>query len=132
MSQVIKLVKDFTFCQVQFEYDINNALPIQLKYCIIGITKEALANIMKHSNATKVTLILREHPAMVQLVIHDNGRLEDNKAAMLKKAFENQEYGEGMGLRNIYDRVKSFDGNLHASVDNGFKLFITFPRNTSK
>ena len=44
-----------------------------MKYCFISITKEAFANIMKHSNATKVQLILREHPGLYQLCIEDNG-----------------------------------------------------------
>lgn len=123
------LVKDFTFCPIQYEYDFTGSPPIQLKHCIIGITKEALANILRHSNATKVSLLLREHPVMYQLIIQDNGKLEERKVKALQKAFESQEFGDGMGLRNIAERVKSFGGNINLSLDNGFKLFLTFPKN---
>jgi signal transduction histidine kinase len=101
-----------------------------LKHNIIGIIKEALANIIRHSNATKVTIILREHPAMYQLVVQDNGAIDERLQKDLSPIFEKQEYGDGMGLRNISDRVKSFGGNINLSVDHGFKLFITFPKNT--
>lgn len=127
-SQIDQLVKDFTFCPIQYEYDINTSPSLQLKHAMIAITKEALSNIIRHSHATKVSVLLREHPAMYQLVIQDNGSLEDHKKRTLVKAFEAQEYDEGMGLHNIFDRVKSFSGNINISVENGFKLFITFPR----
>ena len=127
-AQINQLVKDFTFCPVQYEYDINTPPSLQLKHAMIAITKEALSNIIRHSHATKVSVLLREHPAMYQLVLQDNGALEEYKKKALVKAFEAQEYGDGMGLHNIFDRVKSFDGNINISVENGFMLFITFPR----
>ncbi len=127
-AQVEQLVKNFTFCPLLYEYDVINPPKTQLKHAMIAIIKEALSNIIRHSKATKVTLILREHPAMYQLIIHDNQVLEEHKAHFLIKAFENQDFGDGMGLHNIYDRVKSFGGNINISVESGYKLFITFPK----
>jgi signal transduction histidine kinase len=129
--QIELLVKGFTYCPISYDYDIKNPPTHQLKHSLIGITKEALANIMRHSNATKVSVILREHPAMYQLIIQDNGTLDELKRSYLSNAFDQLEYGEGMGLRNIYDRVKSFGGNINVSVDTGFKLFISIPKNSS-
>lgn len=126
-AQIEQLVKDFTFCPISFDYDIKTPPPIQLKLSLIAITKESLSNIIRHSNATMVQLKLREHPAMYQLVIKDNGTLEDPERTVLTKAFENLDFNEGMGLKNIYDRVKSFGGNIHLSLDNGFQIFITIP-----
>ncbi len=122
------LVKDFTFCPVRYEYDYSTSPPIRLKHCIIAITKEAFANIIRHSDATKVSLQLHEHPAMYQLIIQDNGKLEEHRAKALHKVFENEEFSDGMGLRNICDRVKSFGGNINLSLENGFRLFISFPK----
>jgi signal transduction histidine kinase len=129
--QIEHLSKEFTFCSISYEYDIKTSPQIQLKHCIIGITKEALSNIIHHSNATKVTIILREHPAMYQLVIQDNGTMNEKMQKNLDNIFSQQEFGEGMGLRNISERVKSFGGNINLSADNGFKLFITFPKNNN-
>lgn len=127
-AQVEQLVKNFSFCPIHYDYDVNNPPKTQLKHAMIAIIKEALSNIIRHSNATKVTLLLREHPAMYQLIIQDNQVLEERKAQYLQMAFEHQDFGDGMGLRNIYDRVKSFEGNINISVENGYKLFITFPK----
>lgn len=130
-AQIERLVKDFTFCPVQYEYDINSSPPIQLKHSMIAITKEAFANIIRHSRATKVSILLREHPAMYQLVIQDNGTIDERTAKSMDNIFVGQDYGDGMGLRNIYDRVKSFGGNINISTENGFKLFISFPKSTA-
>lgn len=127
-SQINDLVKNFTFCRVNYEYEITNPPPLQLKQCLIAITKESLANIIRHSNATEVSILLREHPAMYQLIIRDNGRINKDKCKLLNKVFENQQFEEGMGLHNIYDRVKSFSGNINVTADQGFKIFITIPK----
>lgn len=127
-SQINELVKDFSFCAIHFEYDIINPPPLVLKYSMIAIVKEALANIIKHSNATRVSITLREHPAMYQLIIFDNGTLEKQEKHRLTQMFTKANYDEGMGLRNITDRVESFAGNLNLILDNGFTLFITIPK----
>lgn len=129
--QIDHLVKNFTFCTISYDYDIKNPPPIQLKHSLIAITKEALANIMRHSNATKVNITLREHPAIYQLVIHDNGTFDTQKYKELSKLLEDQGYGDGMGLHNIYDRVKSFHGNVHVTLEHGFRLFISIPKKTT-
>lgn len=129
-TAVDSLIKEFTFCSIGFEYDMKSNPDIKLKYSLIAIIKEALANIIKHSNAAKAAVCLREHPAMYQLIIQDNGTLEEQKRAKLNRLIENQVYYEGIGLQNITDRVKSFQGNINISFDKGFKIFITIPKAT--
>lgn len=125
------IVKEFTFCPISFEYDIKVNPQPKLKYSFIAITKEALSNIIKHSNGTKVSLILREHPAMYQFIISDNGRISESMQVKLSKLVGNQVYYEGIGLQNIIDRVKGFDGQINISTDLGFKIFITIPKKQS-
>jgi signal transduction histidine kinase len=130
-GQIEHLTKDFTLCPVSFVYDITNPPTASLKFNLISIVKEALSNIIRHSNATKVTIQLREHPAMYQLVIRDNGTLDSFKKEALSNLLEQQEFGEGMGLRNIYERIKGFQGNVNISFDQGFQLFISIPKKAS-
>ena len=40
---------------------------------VIGVIKEALSNTAKHSNGDSIKIIIREHPALYQLSIADNG-----------------------------------------------------------
>lgn len=127
-TTIESIVKDFNFCPITFEYDINISPNSKLKYSFIAIIKEALANIIKHSNGNKVTIILREHPAMYQLIISDNGVLSEGKQTKINKLMNSQIYYDGMGLQNILDRVKGFNGQFHISTEAGFKIFITVPK----
>ncbi|NLK99104.1 MAG: sensor histidine kinase [Clostridiales bacterium] len=126
-SQIEQLIREFTFCKINFDYDVTRPLPIALRYCFIAVTKEALANIMKHSDATKASIIIREHPALYQLIIWDNGSISEQKKSHISQYLQTSEYKTEMGLRNIADRVKGFNGNLNISTDDGFKIFITIP-----
>ena len=96
--QIEHLVKGFTFCSVTFDYDIKTQPTLPLKHSLIAIAREGLSNIIRHSNATKASIILREHPAMYQLIIQDNGITEAPAGKSLAKSLQQQEYGEGMGV----------------------------------
>jgi signal transduction histidine kinase len=115
-TEIQSLIKNFKICSVELDYDIESSLEKNLKYCFITVTKEALSNIIKHSNATKVSIILREHPALFQLIIKDNGTQSTYKSH------------NGIGLKNISDRVLVFNGNVNISNDNGFRIFISIPK----
>ena len=111
------LVKEFAFCPVEMTYDMTREIPREVKYCFISITKEAFANIMKHSNATKVQLILREHPAIYQMCVEDNGT-----GAVYDPA------NAGIGILNMKDRVSALGGTLQISTEKGFRIFITIQK----
>ncbi|MGL6198453.1 MAG: sensor histidine kinase [Lachnospiraceae bacterium] len=110
------LINSFDFCDITLTYDMQLEIPNDVKYSFISITKEALANIMKHSNATTVQVLVREHPAMYQLIIEDNGTI-------IKKV-----RSPGIGLVNIRDRVESLKGNILIETEKGFRIFITIPK----
>ncbi|WMJ24148.1 histidine kinase [Paludicola sp. MB14-C6] len=117
-SQVNRIVKEFTFCKAELNYDMTETIPIQSRYAVIAIVKEALANVIKHSNATHVTISLYEHPKLYQLIISDNGT----------KKSANSCYG--MGLDNMKQRVAGLNGIINISDTNGFRIFISFPKET--
>ena len=111
------LVSEFTFCQADLTYDMSRVVPREVKYCFISITKEALANVIRHSNATKVSVIVREHPALYQLCIRDNGTAE---------GFGQRQ--EGIGIANMKERVNALNGTIQITAKNGFRIFITIPK----
>ena len=71
--QLKMLTENYKFCEIILEYNVEEIYNSQIKYAIIAIVKEALSNIIKHSNATKVDVSMIEHPAFYQLIIYDNG-----------------------------------------------------------
>lgn len=111
------LLKDFRYCPADFQYDMGKTMPSNVKYCFISIIKEALSNVMKHSNASHLVIIMREHPSLYQLCIEDNG---DVPASL----------GSGIGLSNMTDRVRALRGNIQITTTKGFKIFITIPKET--
>ena len=50
------LIKEFTFCPVELQYDMPAELPSEMKYSVVAIVKEALVNISKHSEASKAEI----------------------------------------------------------------------------
>ncbi len=114
------LIKDFSFCPVDFSFDCSHTVPKEVKYSFISITKEALANIIRHSGATKVSIRLTEHPALYQLCISDNGASSHAPAA-----------GAGMGLSNMRERIAKLNGQIHFHTENGFQIWITVPKETT-
>ncbi|OFV71629.1 sensor histidine kinase [Acetobacterium wieringae] len=111
------LIKNFEFCPVKFDYDVESPLDKEVKYCFIAVVKEALSNTIRHSQANEVELVVREHPGLIQLVVQDNG----SGSASLD--------GDGIGLKNIRDRVAALNGNVHITTERGFRIFISVPKN---
>ncbi len=110
------IIMDFEKCEL--EYDMSEIIPSNIKYCFAAITKEAIANVMKHSDATSVKITLREHPALYQLCIEDNG-----------KGYNPEEQDTtGIGLKNMRERVETLGGTLQIRGERGFRIFITIPK----
>lgn len=120
---------------LEMDLDIGNTTPRPIKYAIIGITKECISNIMKHSDNTEVEIKLNEHPSMYQLVIHDfsyedtDDGNSDKKNTVTDKTSEAEDFSNfGMGLENIRGRAESVNGTLNISTENGFRVFVSIPK----
>ena len=108
-----EIIDNVTTISIQFDYNITTDVAKPMKYCFIAITKEAVNNTLKHSNATKMHILLQEHPAFYQLLIQDNGT--NNSKNLL----------DGIGIRNMKDRVKTLNGTIKISNQEGFKILIS-------
>ena len=115
-AQLDALVRAFQFCRAALCYELTSELPPKARYAVLSIVREALHNVMKHSNATQVTVSLLEHPQLVQLIIRDNGTQSTAADA------------SGMGLDSIAQRVAALEGHLHIDHTQGFCLFISFTK----
>lgn len=100
------------------EYDCENDVPRDVKYAFIAIAKEAVNNAVKHSNGDEIRIIVREHPAFYQLEIMDNGTSADERKL-------SGETGDGIGIKNIKERVAVIGGTMRIKADDGFMIFVT-------
>ncbi|MCI8859195.1 MAG: sensor histidine kinase [Lachnospiraceae bacterium] len=116
-SSIEELLSQFSTYQIQFDYDMGSAVPAPVKYCFLSIIKEALSNIARHSQATKICIILREHPVIYQLTVSDNGT---SKSPM-------DDYSPGIGILNMQERIRQLNGNFHITKKDGFRIFASIP-----
>lgn len=87
---------------------------------IFRIAQEALNNIVKHSEATDVKIILSRKNDTVTLTIMDNGKgFDPGKAAN----------GGGNGLHNMRERVNLLHGSfgIDSKINHGTKITIVVP-----
>lgn len=102
---------------VSVEYDISSNTPKNIKFCIIGIVKESISNILRHSNGDQVKVVLREHPAFYQIAVSDNGDCSEINHT-------------GIGLSNMKERAESVGGRISFTPSaNGFRVFLSIPKN---
>ncbi|WP_294406256.1 histidine kinase [uncultured Ruminococcus sp.] len=112
---------------VNLDYDMGDSrsVPKDIKLCMIGIVKEGLSNIVRHSKGDSVKIVIREHPAFYQLAVEDNGECSSGLADML----ENDSVACGIGIANMKERVKSVNGLIRFSAgENGFRIFMSAPK----
>jgi len=107
-------------CQIQIEEGIPYiAVNGEIRRNVFLVVKEALNNILKHSNATEVNITLKREKNGLSLYIHDNGNGID---------FDNlRKFGNGlinmkkrMEESQILFKIENIDGTLitlHTKVD---------------
>ena len=108
-----------------FEENVEpiNKLLSALETALFRITQEALTNVSKHSNATKVKIKLQEEEKGISLVIADNGRgfnLNSNRRNGKEM---------GWGLINMRQRAESVGGQLSivSSPEKGTQVSAFLP-----
>jgi signal transduction histidine kinase len=115
LTEFKTLCNRFDFCPITLEFNMDSNPDKMIKYTLIAVVKEALSNVIRHSDASSVTVTLREHPALYQLVVKDNGSKKEPS-------------GDGIGLISIAQRVESAGGLVHSGWDKGFFVFVSIPK----
>lgn len=95
---------------------LNQALSI----AVFRIFQEALTNIARHANATRVKIILKEKSGKVELTVRDNGKGITEKQISDARSF---------GLIGMRERVHSFRGDLRitGTPNKGTTVRVSIP-----
>lgn len=106
---------------VSLELSGITELPEKLEFAIYRIVQELLNNIIKHSGATEASVIIKQHLNSISMIVTDNG-----------VGFQEllpRRVGNGMGLKNVRNRVKLLEGRftLNSSPGEGSRITITLP-----
>jgi two-component sensor histidine kinase len=98
-------------------YDLEGKVELPPNYSrnIYLIFKEALNNVVKHSNATHVNVYLSKKNKKYLLRINDNGTLSTGS---IKK---------GQGLTNMVLRAEKINGTISIKKENGYTIELEVP-----
>ena len=104
----------------------RNLLATPAKTALYRVTQEALTNIERHAEASKVDIVFELNDDWFQLNIRDNGKGFDEQALARKRSAE-----FGLGLRNMAERVGYFHGrfDIRTSVS-GTNIRAAIPRSS--
>jgi len=100
----------------EMELDLHPDVSIAM----FRIFQESLTNIMKHSQASEVQVLIRNSPERIDLTIRDNGRGFSQEARAKPRSF---------GLRGIQERVVHFGGevNISSAPGQGVTVAVSIP-----
>ena len=101
---------------VKLEYELVDALPSLHDYVIYNVIREALTNIMRHSNARNVNIDLHQHSLTYEVNIQDDG-------------IGNDQVNFGFGLNTMRQRVAALGGSIlvKSNQETGFAIKVSIP-----
>ena len=104
---------------------LENRLPDEVETTLYRVTQEALTNIARHAQASKVDIRLKRSTMAITVSIRDNGRgfsIEERQGSVALSE-------GGMGLFGIRDRVSTLGGfvKIHSSLGQGTSIQIEIP-----
>jgi PAS domain S-box-containing protein len=108
---------------LQYDFEIDAlSLSHNIKLNLYRMLQEQLSNIMKHSDATSVTVSFVFDSGLIRMKISDNGKGCDVRFVR-----------SGMGMANIRRRVQLFSGNIQiaSSPGEGYNLIVEIPLNAN-
>lgn len=118
LEEEIERIKQLLFvANIELIVEGNPTLtktPLYVENVISMCLKEAITNVVKHSEATKCKVTIQETDHEVQVKIIDNGKgMSENHI--------------GNGLRGIQERLEFVNGSLSINNDHGVQLNICVP-----
>jgi len=115
---IMKLIKDFqqtSGIEPNLFISVEDKLTAKISNTIYRILQECLTNILRHSQATEVSINIISQNKILYFSVEDNG-----------KGFNPQSKNQGHGLLGIQDRVNNVNGqfSLITEPNNGCQINI--------
>jgi PAS domain S-box-containing protein len=107
LEEYVKHFSQVTNIDVEMENALKARLPNHMELLLYRLAQEALANIRKHSGASRVAISLMTEGGRIHMTISDDGRGFDVDAALSKRA-----PGKQLGLQSMRQRIRDAQGSL--------------------
>jgi two-component sensor histidine kinase len=104
---------------ISYNFNVTGVKPEQnidgvSRQNIFLIFKEAITNVIKHSNATHVEVSIKNADHYFEMVIRDNGTAINTRFA-----------GNSMGLSSMRNRAAKMGGELRINTLNGYEVLLS-------
>jgi len=122
IKNLINNISSHTSMKISFSsHDFENRIEEQAEMSIYRIVLELINNIVKHAQATKVTVQLIKYPDYINLSVEDSGKGFNYENELQAK--------KGIGLGNILSRVDYLKGkiNVDTAPGRGTTVIIDIP-----
>ncbi|HEY6068978.1 MAG TPA: sensor histidine kinase, partial [Gaiellaceae bacterium] len=94
---------------VDLEAQLGDRLPTEAETTLYRVVQEALTNVVKHAEASRVSILLVRRDGTATVVIEDDGRGFDPSEAS----------AQSMGLQGMRERAELHDGRLTVETSPG-------------
>lgn len=103
------------------DFGLGERMENSLELTIFRIIQELVANIIKHSDASKATIQFTQHDDKLNIIVEDNGKGFDISATKRSK--------NGMGLGTIEKRIEHLEGSftVDSILGKGSSILIDIP-----
>jgi len=104
--------------------DVDNSLSQKRQLIVYRIIQEALTNIRRHAQATRISVAIKKEQNRLSFWVEDDGKGFDVKQAMTRDVDE-----RGLGLAAVEERVRMLGGSLdiRSEIGRGTKISFTIP-----
>ncbi|MCM3490368.1 sensor histidine kinase [Alkalihalophilus marmarensis] len=119
-DEIVHLQQILKAAEMEFIFEGNAKLsntPLLVENVVTMCLKEAVTNVIKHSEATSCKVVIKELPEELQITVQDNGIGINDK----------EESNDGTGLLGIRERLEFVNGSLEITAVDGTTLDIRVP-----
>lgn len=101
-------------------HGLTEKLEASLEIAIFRTIQELLTNVLKHAQATEVTISITQHETSLNIMVEDDGIGFEPRQVLNR---------EGVGLASIEKRIEHLEGNMEvdSSPGNGTSIIIDIP-----
>ncbi|WP_062350480.1 sensor histidine kinase [Bacillus kwashiorkori] len=121
VSEEIKRIKQLLeAANITFIFDSNKKLSnvsLYLENILSMCLKEAVTNIVKHSQATKCEILLEQTLEEIKIIVQDNG----------VGFSKDKDHSNGVGLLGMQERLEFVNGDLEITSNNGMRILMRVP-----
>jgi signal transduction histidine kinase len=121
LKQFIHSLQQNNAVNISYYFTLNRRLDDQYESNIFYVFYELLHNALKHAAATEITVQLLDDGEVLSCSVEDNG-----------KGFDPKNDYRGIGLKNIYQRVKYLNGDINIDSDIGQGTAVLIEINIKK